>query len=282
MLSYRSNSYGQSGGMNGVVSLIQRLPRQHILAFLLIAALLAFEIFNFDTTKFALHDLLGDTSFAGIEWAAILAFAFCAIDFAGLIKIFTPEVGSDEPAQVWYLMGAWLLGATMNAIMTWYAVSLILLQRPIGSEVLSRDQIIFIAPIFVAVLVWLTRILFIGSIAVAGDQLINGDRGEKKQRSNTQKYQPNKSGGSRRNTRNQAPRTAAPRSQATRSFEPVRHTARQAPMMADGYASSGPIRDPNQSTRSMSRINRRPSSPGYSSAPTNRPPSHTMMARRRD
>lgn len=280
MLSYRSNSYGQGRGLSGVVSLIQRLPRQHMLAFLLVAALLAFETFNFDTTKFALQDLLGDTSFFNISWAAILAFAFCAIDFAGLIKIFTPEVGSDEPSEVWYLMGAWLLGATMNAIMTWYAVSLILIQRPIGSEVLSREQIITIAPIFVAALVWLTRILFIGSIAVAGDHLINGHR----QSNEGGRKSQNREGHSRRNNRTQtaAPRQAASGRQATRSFEPVRNQNRQAPMMADGYTQSGPVREPNYATRSNSRINRRPSAPRYGSRPSNRPPSATMMARGRD
>ena len=148
-------------------------PRQKFIALTLVAALLAFEAFNFDTTKFALGDLLGGANFFGVTWAAILAFAFCAIDFAGLIKIFTPEQGADEPKEVWYLMGAWLLGATMNAIMTWYAVSLILMnQATLGNELLSRTQMLQIVPIFVAVLVWLTRILFIGSLSVAGDQLL--------------------------------------------------------------------------------------------------------------
>lgn len=148
-------------------------PRQAVMAAILILALLAFELFNFDTTKYALHDLLGEVNFLGLSWAGVLAFAFCAIDFAGLVRIFTPQTGRSEPREVWYLMGAWLLGATMNAMMTWYAVALTLANRPsVQMEVMSRDQLQLIVPIFVAILVWLTRILFIGSLSVAGEQLL--------------------------------------------------------------------------------------------------------------
>lgn len=149
------------------------LNRKTVIGVILIIALVAFEAFNFDTTRYALLNLLGSIQFFGLQWAGILAVAFCAIDFAGLIRIFTPEKGWNEPKEVWYLTGAWLLGATMNAIMTWWAVSLTLLDHQFGNEVLSREQLLRIVPIFVAVLVWLTRILFIGAFTVATDQLFN-------------------------------------------------------------------------------------------------------------
>jgi hypothetical protein len=149
------------------------MPRKTMVGIILLTALIAFEIFNFDTTRFALRNLLGEVSFLGIGWAGILAIAFCAIDFAGLARLFTPEQGADEPKAVWYLMGAWLLGATMNAIMTWWAVSLTLLSHNLGNEVLSRQQLLDIAPIFVAVLVWLTRILFIGALSVTGEHMFD-------------------------------------------------------------------------------------------------------------
>lgn len=145
------------------------VPRQTVIGLLLIVALFAFELFNFDTTRFALGNLLGDINFLGLRWAAILAIAFCAIDFAGLAHLFTPERGLDEPKEIWYLMGAWLLGATMNALMTWWAVSLTLLEHQLGNEVLSKQQLLQVVPPFVAVLVWLTRILFIGAFSVAGE-----------------------------------------------------------------------------------------------------------------
>lgn len=149
------------------------MQRKTMVGVILMVALFAFEIFNFDTTQYALRSLLGDIRFLGVGWASILAIAFCSIDFAGLIRIFTPQRGASEPREVWYLMGAWILGAAMNAVMTWWAVSLTLLNHTFGNEVLSREQLLTYVPIFVAVLVWLTRILFIGAFTVAGEHIFD-------------------------------------------------------------------------------------------------------------
>ena len=155
-----------------------KMKRGLIFGGILVAALAAFEMFNFSTTDFALRDFLGDERFLGVRWATILAIAFCGIDFAGLARLFTPEQGkpvSAQPAasvpEVWYLLGAWFLGATLNAIATWWAVTLALLERSFGNEVLSREALLTYVPVFVAVLVWLTRILIIGTFSVAGERL---------------------------------------------------------------------------------------------------------------
>lgn len=139
---------------------------------LILTALLFFEVFNYSTTDFALQDLLGDMRFLGIRWATILAIAFCGIDFAGIARIFTPEEGREEPIEVWYLFGAWLLAATMNAMLTWWGVSVALVNHtPEGSQVLNYHTITRVVPIFVAVLVWLIRVMIIGTISVAGERL---------------------------------------------------------------------------------------------------------------
>ena len=160
---------GHYGGHNFNLA----VPRKLMIGVILVIALIAFEIFNFDTTRFALESLLGAANFMGVKWAVVLAVAFCAIDFAGLARLFTPEQGQDEPRAVWYLMGAWLLGATMNAIMTWWAVNLTLLNHDLGNEILSRQELLRFVPLFVAVLVWLTRILFIGAFSIAGEHLFD-------------------------------------------------------------------------------------------------------------
>ncbi|MCA9941931.1 MAG: hypothetical protein H6656_00850 [Ardenticatenaceae bacterium] len=148
--------------------------RAAIVGVILAAALVGFEVFNFDTTRFALMDLLGGHRFIGLEWASILAFAFCSIDFAGVVRMFTPEQSlQNEPKEVWLLMGAWLLGATMNAVMTWYAVALTIAPRNVGATIITKGDMLFYAPIFVALLVWLTRILLIGSSSVAADRLLH-------------------------------------------------------------------------------------------------------------
>ncbi len=169
----RNTQYASSGFGHRLAGLGGQFPKKTAVGLIFIIALLSFEIFNFDTTQFALNSLLGETRFLGIMWATILAIAFCSIDFAGLVRLFTPEQGSNEPKEVWYLTGAWLLGATMNAVMTWWAVSLTLLEGNFGNEVLSREQLLLYVPIFVAALVWLTRILFIGAFSVAGDHIFD-------------------------------------------------------------------------------------------------------------
>ncbi len=150
------------------------LKRGAIFGSILISALLAFELFNFGTTSFALQDVLGNLKFAGFQWSAILAFAFCGIDFAGIARIFTPEQGRDEPAEVWYLFGAWLLAAAFNAMLTWWGVSVAILNHTAeGGSLVGQAVMIKIVPIFVAAMVWLIRVLIIGTFSVAGERLFS-------------------------------------------------------------------------------------------------------------
>jgi hypothetical protein len=148
--------------------------RGMLFGLLIIGALLAFEIFNYSTTDFALNDLLGELRFASFRWSTILAIAFCGIDFAGIARLFTPEQGADEPKEVWYLFGAWLLAATMNAALTWWGVSIALVNhQSLGGSVVTQATLVKVVPIFVAVMVWLIRILIIGTFSVAGDRLFS-------------------------------------------------------------------------------------------------------------
>jgi len=167
----------QSGvGSQSLTALFQRFRLQRGLLFgvLIVAALLAFEVFNYSTTDYALADLLGDLRFAGIRWSTILAIAFCGIDFAGIARLFTPEEGADEPAETWYLFGAWMLAATMNAMLTWWGVSLAILgHQTLGNAVIERQTLLRIVPIFVAIMVWLIRVLIIGTFSIAGDRLFS-------------------------------------------------------------------------------------------------------------
>jgi len=160
-------------------SAFKSLPRGMVFGSILLAALLAFEIFNYSTTDFALTDLLGpNLKFAGIRWATILSFAFCGIDFAGIARIFTPEKGRQEPAEVWYLFGAWLLAAAMNAMLTWWGISVAVNDHTaLGSSLVSRSTLTRAVPVFVAIMVWLIRVLIIGTFSLAGENLFTvGER----------------------------------------------------------------------------------------------------------
>ncbi len=156
-------------------ALIQSLSRRRGFTWglLLLAALIAFEIFNYSTTEFALTDILGNLRFLGLRWATILALAFCGMDFAGLARLFTPEQGREEPLEVWYLFGAWLLAAAMNAALTWWGVSAAIASRPAAGDglVVSSATLHKTIPVLVAILVWLIRVLIIGSFATAGERL---------------------------------------------------------------------------------------------------------------
>jgi hypothetical protein len=159
---------------NQSLDFLQTLRPNRGMAFgvIIITALLAFEIFNYGTTDYALTDLLGNLTFMGLRWATILAIAFCGIDFAGIARLFAPELGSNAHNETWYLFGAWILAATMNAMLTWWGVSLAILNnQAAGNAVIERETMLRIAPIFVAVLVWLIRVLIIGAFSVAGDKL---------------------------------------------------------------------------------------------------------------
>ncbi len=146
---------------------------------IIIGALLAFELFNYSTTQFALADVLGNLKFAGIQWSTILALAFCGIDFAGLARLFTPEQGRNEPAEVWYLFGAWILAAAMNATLTWWGVSVAIVDHSslAGGVVMSNTTLTKVVPVFVALMVWLICVLIIGTFSVAGDRLFTQGQG---------------------------------------------------------------------------------------------------------
>lgn len=165
----------QAGNQNFTAMFHQfRVQRGLMFGVLIITALLAFEVFNYSTTDFALTDLLGNLRFAGVRWATILAIAFCGIDFAGIARLFTPQTGNDETSEVWYLFGAWMLAATMNAMLTWWGVSIALLNHEsLGNAVVERTTLVRVVPIFVAIMVWLIRVMIIGTFSIAGERLFS-------------------------------------------------------------------------------------------------------------
>ncbi|MCL4802751.1 MAG: hypothetical protein KJ046_00460 [Anaerolineae bacterium] len=272
------------------------ISRKLVIAIILAVALVAFEIFNFDTTQYALTNLLGEIRFAGVLWASILAIAFCAIDFAGLVRLFTPQRGLEEPKAIWFLTGAWFLGTIANSVMTWWAISLTLLSHEFGNEVLSRETLLRYVPIFVAMLVWLTRILFIGAFSVAGGDVLDQkrDSGVRTLPSTTTKQdsiatQPAKSVYSfRPETPERQPQTTKTNTVATASAQPkATPKSGAAKNTSPQSITYEPVDDPfdiaqappktgvqNGPSRPTSRIQQRPPMPGMG-----RPQSGNVQAR---
>ena len=159
------------------LSILKRFAQRRGVVFggILLLALFAFEIFNYSTTDFALTDMLGaNLTFLGIRWATILSIAFCGIDFAGIARLFTPEQGRDEPGEVWYLFGAWLLAAAMNASLTWWGVAVaVRSHHELSTMVIGQSTLTKVVPVFVALMVWLIRVLIIGTFSMAGERLFS-------------------------------------------------------------------------------------------------------------
>jgi hypothetical protein len=159
-------------------TITQRFHLQRGLAYglVLVAALLAFEIFNYSTTEYALNDLLGEMGFVGLRWAIILAIALCGIDTAGIAWLFTSGNRSGQISGVWYLFAAWLLAATMNAIFTWWGVSLAMMSHEsLGNAMVAGDAFLYSVPVFVAIMVWLIRVLIIGTMSLMGVKFFTQD-----------------------------------------------------------------------------------------------------------
>ena len=145
-----------------------QLRSQSIYTLIVVTALISFEIFNYSTTDFALRDLMGSVSFLGLRWSTILALAFCGMDFAGIARLFSSEEQNNANHEDWLLMGAWILAAAMNAILTWWAVSIAIYNHPVESVlVVDPIKIVTLVPIFISIMVWIIRILIIGSLVNA-------------------------------------------------------------------------------------------------------------------
>lgn len=175
MSVYAEIARPEGDGLDGIRTRLAKINNDRDLLFagIMVSALIAFELFNFSTTEFALANLLGDLSLGIARWATILALAFSAMDFAGVSWLFSPK--KRVRVEVWYLVGAWLLAATMNAILTWWSVSLALLNHPaLGNEVIARESLLTGAPVFVAALVWLLRVLLIGTFTLGGHRRLRG------------------------------------------------------------------------------------------------------------
>ncbi len=154
-----------------------RVRSATVYAAIIIAAMIAFEAVNYGTTSYALRDLLGDLRFAGIPWATLLAFAFCGIDFAGIARLITQNGREENPKSSWYLFGAWLLAATFNAALTWWGVSIAIASHStVSAAMVSTKTLTTVIPVLVAIMVWVIRILIIGSLSSALEKMSSTKR----------------------------------------------------------------------------------------------------------
>lgn len=262
------------------------------LALTLIGALVGLELFNFSTSEFALTRLLGEIRLLGLSWATLLALSLCAIDFTALVKLFAPS-SSRSPwlpqrlslnIENWYLLAAWFLTATLNAILTWWALTLVMGEHVTTSEIVSRQQVLTLAPIVLAALVWLTRLLIIGMFSLTGEQLFSGVFDSLRPTVTVLRPFEVASGPALTDRHSQTPRTALPGSSsqpARRLLNPHYNIPRSAPVPASAYALPDTIENTTNdaSTRPTRKLRRKAMSPAalpepqptYSARPQPRP-----------
>lgn len=144
---------------------------------IIVIALIAFEAVNYSTTAYALRDLLGDLQFTGVRWSTMLALAFCSLDFAGIASLVTQKGQAEKDKESWFLFAAWLIAAAFNAALTWWGVSIAISNHPLRSaEVLNTQNLTTIVPVLVAIMVWVIRVLIIGSLTSSLDKSSRAQR----------------------------------------------------------------------------------------------------------
>ena len=149
---------------------------------IIVAALAAFEVFNFSTTDFALRGMFGSQSAGGMSWSTILALAFCSMDFAGIARLLAPRQEEADSRDSWFLLGAWVLAAAMNAGLTWWGISIAVYNQPVDTA-LILDPMTFITavPVLVAVMVWVIRILIIATLVSSFNKVLYSKQLKKEQ-----------------------------------------------------------------------------------------------------
>lgn len=142
--------------------------RSNFLLKSIVVFLLLFNLFSFSSSREALIGLWGVVS-----WSNLLAFSLCAVDFAGLAKMYIPE--DDRPKDAYaFLFGAWILSAIGDTFLTYLAVanqmsktadSVLLL-----NEIISLQAWTMYIPVAFAVLVWAIQVLLVTRLSYAVDK----------------------------------------------------------------------------------------------------------------
>lgn len=138
-----------------------------ILVLLIAAALFAFECISFSSSYEGLYGVLGVAS-----WSFLLAFAFVAVDFAGIGTMFAGVSEESSPM----IFGAWLVSAFGDTALTYLVVSDSARQRAdhimVTAGAVSVETFTIYIPIMVALLIWLIQVVLVASMNKIADDHI--------------------------------------------------------------------------------------------------------------
>lgn len=133
--------------------------------------LFLFEIFSYSSSYEALNRLTGMTL-----WAKLIAFAVCAIDFAGIARFMMGDTEQDNSMAM--LFGAWVLTAICDTALTWIVISDSMFARQnhvlITGGILSLNTWLVTIPVAISILIWLIQILLVTQFEMAIRRLHRG------------------------------------------------------------------------------------------------------------
>lgn len=133
------------------------MKRTNLYFVVLFVVLLVFEVFSYISSKNTLMSITGWE-----WWAGKIAFAFCAVDLAGLPLI---QVKRTNPDFVRVLAWAWILTVFGDTVMTWYSVALqtstLTTHVLVQSGIVSRTFLTIYFPLGVAIITWCIQTLLV-------------------------------------------------------------------------------------------------------------------------
>jgi hypothetical protein len=132
----------------------------------IVTGLATFEGINFTATSLALRGLLGGFSVMGANIVLWLAATICCLDIAGIFYLFLPLSSSSRPTPSRRLFGVWLLAALLNTWLIWRGINLAIAYHQVQiGWVIDADILMNTLPGFIVCLLWLIRVLIIGSLS---------------------------------------------------------------------------------------------------------------------
>lgn len=145
------------------------MNRRQIYFAVLSICLLIFEVSSYLSSRYALNLIIGWET-----WSKLIAFAFCAVDLAGLPLI---RAKRNHPDLVRMLSLAWGLSVIGDTAMTWYVVAVqtsntanrILIQ----SGILKPEFITVYFPLGIAIVAWAIQTLLVHSFNRSADKIFN-------------------------------------------------------------------------------------------------------------
>lgn len=140
--------------------------------FVIVAAIICFELFNFGTNRDVLDGIFGGVFFLTLSAGTWLAAGACFVDFGGLSRLFTSEINMrQESLEIKAITIGWFIASIFNAWLTFVWVST-RLESGAATLPTNLEDDTFAIAVAMAVFVFLVRLVLIFGGATVGDRVL--------------------------------------------------------------------------------------------------------------